>query len=120
MKIIDRSNLEYVNLQGRSIQKAIGLDAFSYSNKMSIGYACYEERYGKMEPHCHAEEAIYVIKAKKGFVRTGKNKHNLNIKVQLKSGMLLHFLKDEWHVFEYDKDGSVEIIFIYGQVDNIR
>jgi hypothetical protein len=26
----------------------------------------------------------------------------------------------EWHAFEFDDDGFVELIFIYGQVENIR
>ena len=120
MKIINRSDVECIALLGRSIQKAIGLDAFSYSDKMSIGYACYKKKYGKMDPHCHAEETVYILKVRKGFIRIGKNKQDLNIKIQLHPGMLLHLLKDEWHVFEYDKGGSIEIIFIYGQVDSIR
>ena len=37
-----------------------------------------------------------------------------------KPELMAHFDELEWHVFEYDKGGSLTIIVIYGQVDKIR
>jgi hypothetical protein len=34
--------------------------------------------------------------------------------------MILHIPPLEWHVFEYDKGGYLDLVFIYGQVDQIR
>ena len=33
--------------------------------------------------------------------------------------MTLHTPELEWHVFEYDPGGYVDVIFYYAQVDNI-
>jgi hypothetical protein len=48
------------------------------------------------------------------FLRPERNK------VILEAGMVLHFDPLEWHVFEFEADGYVDIIFFYGQVTNIR
>ena len=32
----------------------------------------------------------------------------------LEKDMTLHFAPGEWHVFEYEEGGSLEILFIYG------
>jgi len=33
--------------------------------------------------------------------------------------MTLHFPESEWHVFEFDEGGHVEIIFFYSQSEEI-
>ena len=73
-----------------------------------------------MEPHNHAEEALYIIAAEKGWIRFGAGKEALGGKVYLEAGMTLHIPELEWHVFGYDEGGFIEAIFFYGQVDNIR
>ena len=73
-----------------------------------------------MEPHHHAEEVIYVLSSQNGYVRTGSHPDRLGEQVPLESGLTLHFPELEWHVFEFESGGHVDIIFIYGQVDNIR
>ena len=40
--------------------------------------------------------------------------------MMLEPGMTLYFDELEWHVFGYDLGGYVDIIFFYGQVNNIR
>jgi len=120
MKIIKRQDLQKEHLPGRMIQKAVGKDAFSASQKISMGFARYSEESGPMDPHHHAEEVIYVLSAKDGFVREGRHPERLGERMPLESGMILHFPELEWHVFEFDPGGHVDIIFIYGQVDNIR
>lgn len=55
-----------------------------------------------------------------GYVRTGASPHQLGSQIPLEGGMTLHFPPLEWHVFEFEPGGHVDILFIYGQVDHIR
>ncbi len=120
MEIIKRQEIRKEHLPGRMIQKAVGRDAHSASQKISMGFARYSEESGPMEPHHHAEEVIYVLSSQNGYVRTGSHPDRLGEQVPLESGLTLHFPELEWHVFEFESGGHVDIIFIYGQVDNIR
>jgi hypothetical protein len=120
MKIITHPDLIVESLPGRRIQKAVGKDAFSPSGKMTMGFVRYSAESGPMEPHNHAEESLYIIDAREGWLRYGSGKDVLGGKVYLKAGMILHVPELEWHVFGYDEGGFVDAIFFYGQVDNIR
>jgi hypothetical protein len=73
-----------------------------------------------MEPHHHAEEVVYIIDARDGWMRYGPGKEQLGERVPLHAGMVLHIPSLEWHVFGYEAGGYVDIAFIYGQVDQIR
>lgn len=122
------SNLEYVNkndvsieaLPGRGLLRIIGKNSCFDSNSMSVGYALYSEEYGIMEPHRHAEETVIITAAKDGYVSWGDQANNLRHSLKLESGMVLHIPENEWHVFTYDQGGYVEIIFIYGNSENLR
>ena len=120
MEIIERNQLEEVELPGRLIQKAVGKDSHSTSSRMTMGFATYSAEYGPMEPHHHAEEICYVLSVQDGWLRKGPEKEALGEKIPLAAGMTLHIPPLEWHVFEYGPGGHVDIIFFYGQVDNIR
>jgi len=120
MKLIKRENLEKEYLPGRTIQKAVGKDAFSQSERMTIGFARYSDESGPMEPHHHAEEIVHVLSAKDGWVRRGNAPDSLTDPIPLEAGDTLHFPPLEWHVFEFKPGGHVDIIFFYGQVDHIR
>ena len=120
MELIKRKAINKEYLPGRMIQKAVGQDALSKSAKMTMGFAVYSEETGPMAPHHHAEEIIYVIESKDAWVRYGGPQDALESKVGLEAGMVLHFPALEWHVFEYAPGGHLDIIFFYGQVDQIR
>ena len=120
MRIIRKSELSSELLPGRIITKAIGKDNPSESGRMTVGYADYCIEAGPMSPHNHAEETVFIIRSDMGYVRSGAEANKLGDRIPLEAGMLLHFPPLEWHVFEYDQGGRVEIIFIYGQVDHIR
>jgi hypothetical protein len=120
MDLIKREPLKKECLPGRVIQKAVGKDAPSESRKMSMGFAHYSDESGPMEPHHHAEEIVYVLNAKDGWVRIGDAPDKLGDSISLEAGMTLHFPLLEWHVFEFKPGGHVDIIFFYGQVDQIR
>lgn len=120
MELIIRDTLSKEKLPGRIIQKAVGKDANSLSKKMTMGFARYCDESGPMEPHQHAEEIVYILSAENGWVRKGQEKDKLGEMIPLQAGMTLHFPPLEWHVFEFDTGGHVDIIFFYGQVDKIR
>ena len=120
MKFFHRNELKKYNLPGRIIQKAVGKDGESTSKKMTVGFAHYSVASGPMEPHHHAEETVYIIDTHGGRIRFGSKKDQLGDPIPLKPGIILHIPELEWHVFEYNKGGYVDIIFIYGQTVNIR
>jgi hypothetical protein len=117
MDAIKREALEKVRLPGRVIQKAVGKESPAQSTQMTVGFAHYSEETGPMEPHQHVEEAVHILDVRKGWVRCGPSRDHLGARVPLEVGMTLHFPENEWHVFEYDKEGYVDIIFYYGQGD---
>jgi hypothetical protein len=120
MNIIARDLLQRHLLPGRVIQKAVGRSAASPSERMTMGFARYSEESGPMEPHHHAEEIVFVLSATDGWMRYGPAKDDLPHRVPLQAGLTLHVPAWEWHVFEHAPGGQVDIVFFYGQVDNIR
>jgi hypothetical protein len=120
MQIIEREELPEHRLVGRIIQKAVGREAAARSERMTMGFARYSDASGPMEPHCHAEETIFVLAAEEGWVRCGPAKDDLPHRFPLRAGQTLHIPALEWHVFEHRAGGHVDIIFFYGQVDDIR
>ena len=120
MQIILRDTIKNEILPGRMIQKAIGKDSLSKSSCMTMGFAHYSQESGEMAPHHHAEEAIYVLEAKNSWARFGKDEMTLGDRIKLESGMTLHFPAWEWHVFGFNEGGYLDIIFFYGQADQIR
>ena len=120
MNLLRRSEIKKEFLPGRMLQKSVGRDSASSSEKMTVCFARYSAESGPMEPHNHAEETVYIIDADKGWVRIGPSKENLPEKIMLEPGMTLHFPELEWHVFEFASGGFIDALCIYGQVDNIR
>ena len=120
MKFVEKADIPTKQLPARVLQNAVGVDASIPSSKMSVGFARYSAESGPMEPHRHAEETVIVLESVSGRVRYGSAPDNLEHHVKLEKDMVLHFDELEWHVFEYEEGGEIEIIFIYGQVDNIR
>ena len=120
MKIINRSDISKEYLTGRIIQKCVGKQSVSLSKKMTMGFAHYCEETGPMEPHQHAEEIVYIVSTDRAVVRYGKERDGLGDSMILHAGMTLHIPELEWHVFEYETGGYLDIIFFYGQTQNIR
>lgn len=120
MELLRREVLPAISLPGRLVQKAVGKDGPVVSGKMTVGFARYSAEVGPMAPHQHAEETVYITSSQGGWVCFGDEPELLGAPVPLAAGMTLHFPELEWHVFEYEEGGHVEIVFIYGQVDNIR
>jgi len=119
MNVFHRSELPRSDLPGRLIQRAVGKDAHSASQKMTMGFARYSAASGPMEPHHHAEEIVYILDARDGWTRHGPRKDQLGDPIRLEPGMVLHVPELEWHVFGYGERGYVDIVYFYGQVENI-
>ena len=121
MQLIKRENLQAMQLPGRVIQQAVGKEgAASPSTEMTMGFARYSEESGPMEPHHHAEEIVVVVTAQDGYIRYGgfgEQPDALGERISLEAGTILHIPELEWHVFEYDEGGHVDIIFFYSQAD---
>ncbi len=120
MRVLRRGDLPKERLVGRILQKAVGKDAAIQSRKMTVAVCRYSAESGRMKPHQHAEETVYIIDAKDGWIRRGPSKIDLPDKVPVSAGTLLHFEELEWHVFEHGDGGFIDALCIYGQVDNIR
>ncbi len=122
MHVVKRPDLDRVKLPGRLLQKAVGGpgEGRVASSRMTMGFARYSAQSGPMEPHQHAEETVYVVDARDGYIRPGTAADRLGDRVRLEAGMILHFPEWEWHVFEWDEGGYVDALFTYGHVDNIR
>lgn len=120
MKILRKEDIKKGILPGRHVLSAVGKGAAIESTAMSLGWARFAGEYGPMEPHCHAEESMIVVDVKNGYIRIGESKENLGARIPLKKDMVLHMPASKWHVFECDEGGYLEIVYFYGQADNIR
>ena len=118
MNLIKRGNIEKMQLPGRVIQQAVGTgQAVSPSSEMTMGFAFYSEASGPMEPHSHAEEIVYILGAQDGWVLYGDDPDGLDHRIDLAAGMTLHIPAQEWHVFQFEPGGHVDIIFFYSTPD---
>ena len=121
MQFFKREGIQEKMLPGRVIQLVVGQEgAASDSNVMTMGYARYAAEAGPMDPHHHAEEIVVILTAQDGYVRYGgfgEQPDELGGRIPLEAGTILHIPELEWHVFEYDEGGHVDIIFFYSQAD---
>lgn len=120
MKILKKTDCQKTDLPGRDIWKVIGKDSASESKKMSFGFAHFSHKKGLPEPHHHAEEICFVLNSDKAFVRFGPTSESLGALNRLEEGMSLHIPELEWHQFVCEENGSLDILFFYGQTDSIR
>ncbi len=120
MRSIKRSEIAVDPLPGRGIRRFVGRSSALDSEEMTVGTAMYADEFGPMEPHNHAEETIYVLSADRAWVRWGPSRAELTERIDLELGVAVNTPALEWHVFEWEPGGHVELLFIYGQVDNIR
>jgi hypothetical protein len=108
-----RDDVEAGVIPGRVVQRAIGLAGRSPSELLSFGFARFSAAAGVMEPHCHGEEAMFVLDARDGWVEFGPSADELTGRCDLSAGTVLHVQPDEWHVFRHADDGFVDILFVF-------
>ncbi len=115
MELIHYGLIETQMLPGRTKKAAVGRDnCMIHSDAMNVFICRYSEESGVMEPHKHGEETIYVTTADRAYMRFGDSPDSLSGRIPLYAGLMAHFKKDEWHVFEYEKGGHLELICMYG------
>jgi hypothetical protein len=107
-------------LPGRGIRRFVGRNSAIDSEEMTVGTALYADKFGPMKPHNHAEETVYILDADRAWVRWGAGPDDLPNRIDLETGVVINTPSLEWHVFEWEPGGHIELLFIYGQVDNIR
>lgn len=121
MKLVKRSGVTKNPLPGRVLQLVVGQSgAVSPSDVITYGYATYSGESGPMAPHHHVEEIVYILESVNGYVRfggKGEEPNELGDRIPLEAGMTLHFPDQEWHVFEYEPGGFVDILFFYAHPD---
>jgi hypothetical protein len=120
MRTIRSDQVAIDPLPGRGLRRFVGRDSALASEEMTVGTARYADEFGPMEPHNHAEETVYVLSAERAWVRWGPTRDQLTERIELLPGVVINTPALEWHVFEWEPGGHVELLFIYGQVDNIR
>jgi len=117
MKLVKRDDVYKNPLPGRMLQLVSGGEgAVSASDVITMGFAHYSVESGPMDPHHHVEEVVYILESVDSYVRHGgfgEVPNELGERVPLEAGMTLHFPAQEWHVFEYDEGGHLDIIFMY-------
>jgi len=113
MEHVRRDDLPPGVIPGRAVQRAIGREASSRSELMSVGFARFSAEYGVMQPHRHGEEAMYVLDARDGWIEWGPAEDRLDGRCDLHAGMVLHVRPDEWHVFRHGEGGFVDIVFFF-------
>jgi hypothetical protein len=118
MDLIKRENLKEKQLLGRHLWRALGDDA-CFNDEVSVGFALFSLSSGKMKPHKHEREIIYVIGAKGASARFGKSKEKMDDVLALNPGDLLRFHEGEWHIFEMeDKNSYLEIMWMFSKPMN--
>ncbi len=120
MRAVRYADIPIDALPGRGLRRFVGRNSALESEEMTVGTALYADEFGSMEPHHHAEETVYVLEAERAWVRWGPGPEDLPNRVDLEAGVVVNTPALEWHVFEWEPGGRVEILWIYGQVDNIR
>ena len=120
MRSTRRADTPIDRLPGRGLRRLVGRGSAIASEEMTVGTALYADEFGPMEPHNHAEETVYVLEADRAWVRWGPSCDELPNRIDLEAGTVINTPALEWHVFEWEPGGHVELLFVYGQVDNIR
>jgi len=120
MRSIRRADTPIDPLPGRGIRRFVGRKSSLDSEEMTVGTALYADEFGPMTPHNHAEETVYVLEAERAWVRWGSSPDDLPNRIDLEPGVVINTPEWEWHIFEWEPGGHLEILFTYGQVDNIR
>ncbi len=120
LDILKRGAIPAEDLVGRSVQRAVGAGAASESGRMTVAFARYSLAFGRMRPHRHAEETVYVIATSGVSFHYGEGPDSLTERILLEPAMVIHIPAAAWHVFECEPEGFADTVVMYGQVDDIR
>lgn len=116
MDHLRRENLPEKQMLGRVTSAAIGAEGIAAvaADDAFAGYATFAPKYGKMKPHYHENEIMYVVDAKGAYVRFGKTEQTMDTKEALQQGDIIRAREGEWHMFEFDsEDGFLDLIAFF-------
>lgn len=118
MDLLKKSEIHEVVQLGRTNWRAIGNNAV-LSDSVSCGFARFSLKDGKMIPHKHEREIIYVVDAKGVAARYGMDREHMDETKTLSSGDLLRFHDGEWHMFEMENEESyLDILWLFSVPQN--
>ena len=111
MKFVKKDETVVKHCRARTIYAAIERDGVLSSDNIMMGCARFDKNLGDMIPHSHAEEGMYIIDCAKAYARFGDSAETLGERIPLEAGMIMWAPEGEWHVFEFDDGGFLDIVF---------
>lgn len=120
MRFIKKDEMVIKHCRARTIYAAIEQNGVFTSDKLMMGCARFDKSLGDMIPHTHAEEGMYIIDAAKAYARFGSSPDTLGDRVPLVPGMIMWAAEGEWHVFEFDDGGFLDIVFCLENDKNFK
>lgn len=116
MDYLRREDLDQRQMQGRITCAAFGKEGIAKvtADDAFFGFATFSPKYGKMKPHYHENEIMYVLDADGASVRFGETQNTMDTKMALKKGDIIRARDGEWHIFEFDhEDSFLDIIAVF-------
>lgn len=116
MDHIRKEDLKEAQMLGRVASAAFGKEGIAAIPADSfVGYATFAPKYGKMKPHYHEDEYMYIVDAKDAFVTYGPTKETMTTREPLHAGEIIRAKDGEWHLFDFDsEEGFLSIIAFFG------
>ena len=115
MDHIIKENLKEIQMLGRANRAAFGDERVAaVPADCFMGYATFAPKYGKMKPHYHEDEYMYIVDAKDAYVLYGSTKDSMDIREDLHAGEIIRATEGEWHMFDFDsEEGFLSIIAFF-------
>ncbi len=90
MDHIRKEDLKEAQMLGRVASAAFGKEGIAAIPADSfVGYATFAPKYGKMKPHYHEDEYMYIVDAKDAFVTYGPTKETMTTREPLHAGEIM-------------------------------
>ncbi len=111
MKQVTKEEAKVKHCRARTIYAVAEEDGVFKSDHMMMGFARFDKTLGDMIPHSHPEEGMYVIDCARAYVRYGASRETLGERHSIAPGMIMWAAEGEWHAFEFDDGGFMDIVF---------
>lgn len=111
MNMITKEQSLVKHFNARTIYAVIEENGVFQSPGLTMGFARFGKEQGVMTPHIHVEEGMYVIDCANAYARWGDTEQTLGERHPVRPGMIMWAAEGEWHVFEFDDGGFLDIVF---------